>query len=176
MFAFRIIADIALKALSPAINDPTTACSQSTSCIGRPAGRPAELRGEVILDDRGQPRVISACQTGSTTSRSPCNEIRACGGNLRRAPHARCSCLRSTPSEPWRAALDTELDLLDWAVKTHFTDPKNSRWSPIRRGWADHRALAGTARLPPTRATRASHRPSTACQRHDLTAPDRSMG
>ena len=33
LFAFRIIADIALKALSPAINDPTTGYWHSTSCI-----------------------------------------------------------------------------------------------------------------------------------------------
>ena len=39
-FAFRIVVDIALKALSPAINDPTTAVlaiDQLTACCGRSA-------------------------------------------------------------------------------------------------------------------------------------------
>jgi len=32
--------------------------------------------------------------------------------------------LRSTLSDHRRAALETELDLLDWAIETHFTRPE----------------------------------------------------
>jgi len=128
MFAFRIITDIALKALSPAINDPTTAvlAIDQLHRLLRQVGR-RRLRGEVILDDRGQPRVIFRTPNWEHYVQVACNEIRSCGANnlqVARRMRAMLLDLRSTLSEPRRAALDTELDLLDWAVKTHFTRPE----------------------------------------------------
>src|SRR5262249_19885015 len=58
-FAFRVIVDIALKALSPAINDPTTAVlatDQLQRWLRMVGNR--ELREERIIDDDGQLRVI----------------------------------------------------------------------------------------------------------------------
>ena len=55
LFSFRIMADIALKALSPAINDPTTAvlAIDQIHRLLRVVGK-RQLRGETISDDRGQ--------------------------------------------------------------------------------------------------------------------------
>ena len=52
MFAFRILVDIALKALSAAINDPTTAvlAIDQIHRLLRFLGK-HQLRGEVICDD-----------------------------------------------------------------------------------------------------------------------------
>src|SRR6202008_2222872 len=59
MFAFRILVDIGLKALSPAINDPTTAvlALDQVHRLLRTVGR-RKLRGEVVSDTSGQPRLI----------------------------------------------------------------------------------------------------------------------
>src|SRR6202008_1882941 len=58
-FAFRIIIDIALKALSPAINDPTTAvlAIDQLHRLLRVVGK-RELRYDDILDKSGKLRVI----------------------------------------------------------------------------------------------------------------------
>jgi uncharacterized membrane protein len=57
MFAFRVIVDIAVKALSPAINDPTTAVTaiDQLQRLLQDVGR-RYLRDEAILDATGQPR------------------------------------------------------------------------------------------------------------------------
>jgi|KBSMisStaDraftv2_1062788.scaffolds.fasta_scaffold07853_7 uncharacterized membrane protein len=128
MFAFRIIVDIALKALSPAINDPTTAvlALDQVHRLLRVVGR-RRLRGEVILDDSGQPRVIFRTPNWEHYVQVACNEIRACGSNnlqIARRMRAMLMNLRSTLPDHRRAALDTELDMLDWAIKAHYTRPE----------------------------------------------------
>ena len=57
LFSFRIMVDIGLKALSPAINDPTTAvlAIDQIHRLLRVVGR-RELRGETIFDQTGRPR------------------------------------------------------------------------------------------------------------------------
>jgi uncharacterized membrane protein len=128
MFAFRIIVDIGLKALSPAINDPTTAvlALDQVHRLLRTVGR-RKLSGEVILDDSGQPRVIFRTPNWEHYVQVACNEIRACGANnlqVARRMRAMLVNLRSTLPDHRRAALDTELDLLDWAIQTHFSRPE----------------------------------------------------
>jgi uncharacterized membrane protein len=58
-FAFRVIVDIAIKALSPAINDPKTAviAIDQLQRLLRTVGSRG-LRDERILDDDGQVRLI----------------------------------------------------------------------------------------------------------------------
>jgi uncharacterized membrane protein len=58
-FAFRVIVDNAIKALSPAINDPTTAviAIDQLQRLLRTVGS-RDLRDERILDDDGQLRLI----------------------------------------------------------------------------------------------------------------------
>ena len=91
MFAFRIIVDIALKALSPAINDPTTAvlALDQVHRLLRVVGQ-RKLRGEVIVDDSGRPRVIFRTPNWEHYVHVACSEIRACGaGNLQVARRMR---------------------------------------------------------------------------------------
>jgi uncharacterized membrane protein len=145
MFAFRIIVDIALKALSPAINDPTTAvvALDQVHRLLRLVGR-RKLRGEVILDDGGQPRVIFRTPNWEHYVQVACNEIRACGANnlqVARRMRAMLADLRSTLPEHRRPALETELDLLDWAIQTHFSRPEELALSRI----PDTQGLGGSS-------------------------------
>jgi uncharacterized membrane protein len=128
MFAFRIIVDIALKALSPAINDPTTAvvALDQVHRLLRQVGR-RTLRGEVTLDDNGRPRVIFRTPNWEDYVQVACSEIRACGANnlqVARRMRAMLMNLRGTLPEHRHAALETELDLLDWAIQRHFSRPE----------------------------------------------------
>ena len=128
MFAFRIIVDIALKALSPAINDPTTAvlALDQVHRLLRLVGQ-RKLRGEVIVDESGRPRLIFRTPNWEHYVQVACSEIRACGaGNLQVARRMRAMLenLRRTLPEHRHAALDAELDLLDWAIQTHFSRPE----------------------------------------------------
>ncbi len=128
MFAFRIIVDIALKALSPAINDPTTAvlALDQVHRLLRMVGQ-RKLRGEVIVDGSGRARVIFRTPNWEHYVQVACSEIRACGaGNFQVARRMRAMLenLRRTLPENRHAALDTELGLLDWAVQTHFSRPE----------------------------------------------------
>jgi uncharacterized membrane protein len=128
MFAFRVIVDIALKALSPAINDPTTAvlALDQVQRLLRLVGQ-RKLRGEVILDDGGQPRVIFRTPNWEDYVQVACSEIRACGANnlqIARRMRAMLENIRSILPEQRHAALETELELLDWAIQTHFTRPE----------------------------------------------------
>ena len=82
LFAFRIVADVALKALSPAINDPTTgvlALDQLNRLL-RVVGR-RRLRGETIADQTGAPRVICRTPNWEDFVYVSCTEIRACGAS-----------------------------------------------------------------------------------------------
>jgi len=145
MFAFRIIVDIGLKALSPAINDPTTAVlaiDQLHRLLRAVARR--RLRGEAIVDDSGKPRVIFRTPNWEHYVQVACNEIRACGAdNLQvvRRMRAMLENLLSTLPERRHPALETELDLLDWAIQTHFTRPEELALARI----PDRQGLGGSS-------------------------------
>lgn len=129
MFAFRIITDIALKALSPAINDPTTSvlAMDQLHQLLRLVGR-RRLRGEVLQDDKGRSRVIFRTPNWEDYVQVACREIRALGaGNLQvvRRMRAMLMDLQDTLPDHRRPALATELDLLDWAVEANFSRPED---------------------------------------------------
>jgi len=145
MFAFRIIVDIGLKALSPAINDPTTAvlALDQVHRLLRMVGR-RKLRGEVILDDGGQPRLIFRTPNWEDYVHVACSEIRACGADnlqIARRMRAMLENLRSTLPEHRRPALEVQLDLLDSAVETHFTRPEELALARI----PDSQGLGGSS-------------------------------
>ena len=145
MFAFRIIVDIGLKALSPAINDPTTAVlalDQVHRLLRMVGGR--KLRGEVILDGTGQPRVIFRTPNWEDYVQVACSEIRACGANnlqIVRRMRAMLENLRDTLPPHRRPALETELALLDWAMETHFSRPEELALARI----PDSQGLGGSS-------------------------------
>ena len=82
LFAFRIMVDIGLKALSPAINDPTTAvlALDQIHRLLKAVGR-RQLRGETILDRSGRVRVIFRTPNWEDFVHLSCHEIRMCGAN-----------------------------------------------------------------------------------------------
>jgi len=82
MFAFRILVDVGLKALSPAINDPTTAvlAIDQVHRLLRVLGR-RHLRPDVMLDAAGRPRVIFRTPNWEDFVHVACSEIRACGAD-----------------------------------------------------------------------------------------------
>ncbi|HEY5863044.1 MAG TPA: DUF2254 domain-containing protein [Casimicrobiaceae bacterium] len=129
MFAFRILVDIALKALSPAINDPTTAvlAIDQVHRLLRFLGK-HQLRGEVVCDDAGLARVIFRTPNWEDFVHLACREIRACGAsNLQVARRMRAlleDVGRVLPEHrrPW---IDAELELLDRAVELSYSNPED---------------------------------------------------
>ena len=80
MFAFRILVDIALKALSPAINDPTTAvlAIDQVHRLLRAVGK-RRLHGEEISDRDGLRRVVYRTPNWDDYVNVAFTEIRSCG-------------------------------------------------------------------------------------------------
>ncbi len=120
LFAFRIIADVALKALSPAINDPTTgvlALDQLNRLL-RVVGR-RQLRSATIEDRAGTPRLIYRTPDWEDFVNVSCTEIRGCGaGNVQIARRMRAMLdnLVATLPAHRHAALDAERRRLDLAI------------------------------------------------------------
>ena len=125
MFAFRIEVDIALKALSPAINDPTTAvlAIDQLHRLLRLVGQRSLHKNE-ITDDEGQPRVIFRTPNWEDFVHMTFREIRQCGaGSLQVARRLRAVIenLLETLPQHRHAALQQELALLDRAlVRLHL--------------------------------------------------------
>ena len=141
MFAFRIIVDIALKALSPAINDPTTGvlALDQVHRLLRLVGQ-RKLRGEVIVDESGRPRVIFRTPNWEHYVQVACSEIRACGaGNLQIARRMRAMLENLHRTLPEHRKPRWTLSSTYWIglSKRISAVPRSPRWpaSPIRRDW-----------------------------------------
>jgi uncharacterized membrane protein len=124
LFAFRILVDIALKALSPAINDPTTAvlAIDQIHRLLRSVGQ-RRLRGDVLTDGLGHPRVIFRTPNWENFVHMSCTEIRHCGaGSMQVARRLRAlleNLIVSLPPHRHRA-LEEERDRLDQAIKAAY--------------------------------------------------------
>lgn len=116
-FAFRIIVDIAVKALSQAINDPTTAvlAIDQLHRLLRAVGR-RHLHDDVLRDAHGKPCVIFRTPNWNDFVQLSCREIRHYGAaNFQVARRLRAmieNLLRVLP-EARHAALQEEMELLD---------------------------------------------------------------
>ena len=145
MFAFRIIVDIGLKALSPAINDPTTAvlALDQLHRLLRFVGR-HQLRGDVLFDKDGTPRVVFRTPNWEEFVQLACSEIRTCGAGsfqVARRMRAMLENLRTSLPEQRRPALSSELELLDWSVQRHFSRPEELALARI----PDSQGLGGSS-------------------------------
>jgi len=119
-FAFRVIVDIAIKALSKAINDPTTAvlAIDQLHRLLRMVGR-RHLHDEQIRDTNGRLRVISPTPNWEDFVELSCSEIRLYGAeNFQVARRLRAMILNLLETLPeWRhPALQRELELLDQSI------------------------------------------------------------
>lgn len=124
MFAFRILVDIALRALSKAINDPTTAVlaiDQLTRML-RMVGR-RHTSDEYVRDSGGTLRVVWHTPNWEDFVHLAIAEIRLCGAEslqVARRLRAMIENLIQTLPESRHPPLKLELDLLDRSVERAF--------------------------------------------------------
>src|SRR6185503_18011674 len=116
-FSFRVIVDIAIKALSKAINDPTTAvlAIDQLHRLLRAVGR-RHLHDDVIPDAAGNARVVFRTPNWQDFVMLSCREIRLYGAEnypAARRMRAMLHNLARTLPTARRPALLTELALLD---------------------------------------------------------------
>ena len=143
-FSFRIVIDIALKALSPAINDPTTAvlAIDQLQRLLRQVGK-RQLSDESFLDEAGRLRVIFRTPNWDDFVNLAFSEIRRCGaGNFQVARRLRAmieNLMRTLP-EHRHAALQQQLMLLDREIDAHYSLPEDLA---LARG-SDSQGLGGT--------------------------------
>ena len=148
LFAFRILVDIALKALSPAINDPTTAvlAIDQIQRLLRVLGRRC-LRDEEIADATGRRRVIFRTPNWEDFVRIACVEIRTCGARsvqIARRMRALLDNLISSLPDHRHAALHREADLLDRMLPTRYELPEDLALARI----ADSQGLGASSKAP----------------------------
>lgn len=142
-FAFRIVVDIAIRALSPAINDPTTAVLgiDQLHRMLRMLGK-RHLRTDEILDNSGQLRLIFRTPNWEDFVHLAFSEIRACGSNnlqiVRRLRAMIENLLQTLPAHR-HPALQQELSLLDREIARNFTYPEELALAHI----ADSQGLGG---------------------------------
>lgn len=141
----RIIVDIALKALSPAISDPTTAvlAIDQVQRMLRVLGM-RQLRGEVVPDATGHARVVFRTPNWEDYVDIACTEIRACGASsvqIVRRQRAMLEVLIGTLPEYRRAPLRRQLDLLDRAVDALYPQPEER----VLARTADTQGLGGSS-------------------------------
>lgn len=147
-FAFRIVIDIALKALSPAINDPTTAvlAIDQLHRMLRSVGR-RNLRTDEILDASGQLRVVFRTPNWDDFVHLAFSEIRAYGANdlqIVRRLRAMIENLKETLPKHRQDELQHELSLLDREAKRQFRYPEELALASI----ADSQGLGGHSSRP----------------------------
>jgi uncharacterized membrane protein len=128
-FAYRIIVDIALKALSPAINDPTTAviAIDQLHRLLRKAGN-QNLRTDEIAGKSGQLRVIFRTPNWEDFVHLAFTEIRQCGAQniqIARRLRAMIENLIQTLPKHRHPVLQSELDLLDRDIERQFINPED---------------------------------------------------
>lgn len=127
-FAFRIIIDIGLRALSPAINDPTTAvlAIDQLHRLLRLVGM-RNLRTDEIVDDSGNLRVVFRTPNWEDFVNLAFSEIRASGSNnlqIVRRLRAMIENLTQTLPRHRHQALAAQLALLDREIERRFSHPE----------------------------------------------------
>jgi uncharacterized membrane protein len=134
-YAIRLLVDTAIRALSPAINDPTTAV-QALDQIGDLLVRLGRRRLETgsVYDDRGALRLLMPSPTWDDFLWLAFGEISSCGARslqVMRRMHALIADLSTTVPPERRAALHDWQTRLRRSVAINFAD-------------ADDRAAAST--------------------------------
>ena len=123
-FAFRILVDIAIKALSAAINDPTTAvlAIDQLHRLLRVVGL-RKLRGEELCDEAGELRLVFRTPNWEDYVHLACTEIRHCGAGsiqIMRRMRSMLENLMQTLPPHRHAELRRQLDLLDRTIEGHY--------------------------------------------------------
>jgi len=145
LFALRILVDIAIKALSKAINDPTTAvlAIDQLHRLLRRAGK-RNLGTDQILDDSGQLRVIFHTPNWEDFVGLAFTEIRLCGAESIQIPRrlrAVIVNLKDTVPSQRHPVLCKELELLDRTIARLYVLPEDLQLARI----ADPQGLGGSS-------------------------------
>ena len=150
-FAFRILVDVAIKALSAAINDPTTAvvAIDQLHRLLRLVGM-RELRDDTIRDAAGKARLVNRTPNWEDFVHLACTEIRHCGASsvqiMRRMRSMLENLLLTLP--PHRhAELRQQLELLERTVEKSYTLPEDLALARI----PDPQGLGGSLGMRPAR-------------------------
>jgi uncharacterized membrane protein len=128
-FAFRIVVDIALRALSPAINDPTTAVLSIDQLhrLLRAAGK-RNLRTDELFDRDGRLRAVVRTPNWEDFVHLSFREIRRCGSDnlqvVRRLRAMIDNLLQTLPAHRLPAVAE-ELNLLDREIEEKFPYPED---------------------------------------------------
>ena len=127
VFALRIMVDIALKALSPAINDPTTAvlAIDQIHRLLRVAGK-RRLHSDEVVDASGRMRLVQRTPDWDDFVLVACAEIRACGAHslqIARRLRAMIDNLLALLPAYRHVPLVQEKQRLDAAIEAAFTRP-----------------------------------------------------
>ena len=143
--SFRILVDIAIKALSKAINDPTTAvlAIDQLHRLLRSAGT-RNLRTDQILDRAGNLRVIFRTPNWEDFVHLAFSEIRFYGAeNMQIARRLREMIVNLTDTLPAQrhSALCKELELLDRAIERLYVLPEDLKLARI----PDSQGLGGSS-------------------------------
>jgi uncharacterized membrane protein len=151
-FAFRVIVDVAVKALSAAINDPTTAvlAIDQLHRLLRQVGL-RHLHDDVLSDQQGTPRLIFPTPNWEDFVKLAISEIRLYGAanfQVARRLRAMIQNLVDSLPEHRRPALAMELDLLDRTVEQLHQLPEDLALARQ----PDSQGLGGTAVLVPVQA------------------------
>jgi uncharacterized membrane protein len=145
-FAFRIIVDIAIKALSKAINDPTTATlaiDQLQRLLRMVGSR--HLHNDELMDSSGQLRLIFRTPNWEDFVQLTFSEIRLYGAEnfqIARRLRAMIETLLQTLPEYRHPALRGELELLDRALEKLYALPQDVALARI----PDRQGLGGSSR------------------------------
>ena len=145
LFAFRILVDIGIKALSAAINDPTTAVlaiDQLHRLLRRAGVR--NLRTDFLSNRAGDVRVILRTPNWRDFVHLAFTEIRFCGaGNVQIARRLRAMLLNLASTLPPRRgpALQQELELLDRMLEKLYVLPEDLALARV----PDTQGLGGSA-------------------------------
>jgi uncharacterized membrane protein len=145
LFAFRILVDIAIKALSKAINDPTTAvlAIDQLHRLLRSAGA-RNLRTDQILDRARNLRVIFRTPNWEDFVHLAFSEIRFYGAeNMQIARRLRAMIVNLTDTLPAQrhSALRKELEVLDRAIERLYVLPEDLKLARI----PDSQGLGGSS-------------------------------
>lgn len=145
LFAFRILVDIAIKALSAAINDPTTAvlAMDQLHRLLRSAGR-RSLRADYLLNREKKLRVIFRTPDWNDFVHLAFTEIRFCGAsNIQIARRLRAMIVNLANTLPGgrHTALRQELELLDRMLERLYVLPEDLALARI----PDSQGLGGSS-------------------------------
>jgi len=130
-YALRLLVDIAIRALSPAVNDPTTGV-QALDQIGDLLYRLGRRRVEISVfhDEDGHPRLVLPSPTWEDFLELAFDEIRAYGADsvqiMRRMSALIADLLAAVPEER-RPALLYWQRRVGATVASHFADPEDQR-------------------------------------------------